>query len=310
MVQAGQAIFSRIVIRQVVRGTGKTLISAGVLILLFVVYQLWGTGLAHARDQKGLRNRFAAELASPSTTAPSASTPSTTPTVAAPAQDVCPECAAVIDIPKIGLNEIVVEGVGVEDLKKGVGHYPDTRMPGEKGNAALAGHRTTYGHPFNRIDELEAGDAIMLTTRAGTFRYEVMEKKIVAPEEVSVLDDTPDNRLTLTTCHPKYSAAQRLIVIGKLTTAPIQVAVPSEPAPPRARQLISDEAPAGLSGGRAPNRPAIAWGIIAASVWLGAWAIGRWSGRRWASYILATPVFLVVLFMFFENFARLLPANV
>jgi len=297
------------VIRRVVRGTGKTLISAGVLILLFVVYQLWGTGLAHDRDQKDLRNRFANELALPAPI-PAASSPDTTTPTAAPAANVCAECAAVIDIPKIGLNEVVVEGVGVEDLKKGVGHYPDTRMPGEKGNAALAGHRTTYGHPFNRIDELGAGDEIMVTTRAGTFKYQWMEQRIVSPETISVLDDTPDDRLTLTTCNPKYSAAERLIVVAKLLSAPTPVAAPTAPAAPRTSTLASDEKPAGLSGAALSTRPAIAWAIIAACVWLGAWAIGRWSGRRWASYIFATPVFLVVLFMFFENFARLLPANV
>lgn len=297
-------------IRRVVRGTGKTLISAGVLILLFVVYQLWGTGLAHARDQKDLRKRFAAELASPATI-PAASSPATTaPPVAAPPELTCAECVAAIDIPKIGLNEIVVDGVGVEDLKKGVGHYPDTKMPGESGNAALAGHRTTYGHPFNRIDELGAGDEINITTRSGTFHYVWMEQKIVTPETVSVLDDTPDDRLTLTTCNPKYSAAERLIVVAKLMSAPVPTAAPSTPAAPRTSQLASDEKPAGLSGAALSTRPAVAWGIIAACVWLGAWAIGRWSGRRWASYFFATPVFLVVLFMFFQNFARLLPANV
>ena len=304
-------------IRRFVRGTGKTLISAGVLLLLFVVYQLWGTGLTHDREQKSLRSEFANQLAAPTTT-PAPGQASTAAPTTVPAPLVEGDAAAVIDIPKIGLDEVVVEGVGVEDLKKGVGHYPDTRMPGEKGNAALAGHRTTYGAPFNRIDELVTGDPITVTTRSGTFRYEVMEKRIVTPNEVSVLDDTTDSRLTLTTCNPKYSAEQRLIVIGKLTGLPVEVAASAptassptaESPPPRTRQLISDEEPAGLSGGGAANRPAIAWGIIAGSVWLAAWALGHWSGRRWTAYILSAPVFLVVLYMFFENFARLLPANV
>lgn len=301
-------------IRRIVRGTGKSLISAGVLILLFVGYQLWGTGLAQARDQKGLRNRFAAELAAP-TTVPAdpagSSAPSTEPPAVPAAADVCAECAGIIEIPRIGLNNVVVEGVGVEDLKKGVGHYPGTKMPGEKGNAAFAGHRTTYGAPFNRLDELGPGDQIIITTRQGTFRYEWMEKKIVSPDTVSVLDDTPDDRLTLTTCNPKYSAAQRLIVVAKLMGPSVAAVAPSPPAPPAGgQQLVSETQPAGLSGAPATIRPAIAWGIIAASVWLAAWAIGRWSGRRWGTYIMVAPVFLVVLFMFFENFARLLPANV
>jgi sortase A len=300
------------VIRRVIRGTGKTLIAAGVLILLFVAYQLWGTGIAHNRDQKRLRSKFAAELATPPTVPAAATSPSTTPQPLAPSENVCAECAAVISIPKIGLDEVVVEGVGVEELKQGVGHYPDTKMPGEKGNAALAGHRTTYGHPFNRIDELGPGDDIMVTTRAGTFRYEFMEQKVVSPDTVSVLDDTPDDRLTLTTCNPKYSAAQRLIVVAKLMSPPITppAAAPTTPAPPRSQELAAGDVPAGLSGAGATTRPAIAWGIIAACVWLAAWAVGRWSGRRWTAYLVGTPIFLVVLFMFFQNFASLLPANV
>ena len=303
-------------IRRVVRGTGKTLISVGVLILLFVVYQLWGTGLTHDREQRELRSQFAQQLATPPPTEPpvDGATASTTPTTA-PASLVEGEAAAVIVIPKIGLDEVVVEGVGVEDLKKGVGHYPDTRMPGETGNAALAGHRTTYGAPFNKVDDLVAGDEISVTTRAGTFRYSVTEKKVVTPDEVSVLDDTPDNRLTLTTCHPKYSAEQRLIVVASLQGPAVDA--PAQPAsttattsPPRTRELAAGEERAGLSGAGAANRPAIAWGIIAASIWLAAWAVGRWTGRRWTSYLVGAPIFLVALFVFFENVARLLPANV
>ena len=305
--------------RRVIRGIGKTLISAGVLILLFVVYQLWGTGLHHDREQRSLRAQFARQLAAPAAAADPApattSAPTTAATTTAPAPLIEGRAAAVITIPKIGVDEVVVEGVGVEDLKKGVGHYPDTKMPGEKGNAALAGHRTTYGAPFNRLDDLVAGDAINVTTRAGTFRYDVMEKKVVTPETVSVLDDTDDNRLTLTTCHPKYSAEQRLIVVGRLIGTPIDepttpVDATATTSPPRTRELAAGVDRPGLSGAGAENRPAIAWGILAASVWLAAWAVGHWTGRRWTAYLIGAPIFFVVLFMFFENVARLLPANV
>lgn len=301
-------------IRRIVRGIGKSLISVGVLILLFVVYQLWGTGLAHDRAQKDLRNQFTRQLATtttePAVTVPNA--PTTTSTL--PALLEQGDAVAVIDIPKIGLDEVIVEGVGVEELKKGVGHYPDTKMPGQVGNAALAGHRTTYGHPFNRIDELSNGDEISITTKAGTFRYAVMEKKVVTPESVEVLDNTPDNRLTMTTCHPKYSAESRLIVVAQLMGPPIKgpdvpVTTPTTP-PSRASELAAGLDRPGLSGGSAANRPAIAWAIIAASIWVAAWAVGRWSGRRWTAYLVGTPIFLVALFLFFENVARLLPANV
>jgi sortase A len=305
------------VIRRIVRGIGKTLISVGVLILLFVVYQLWGTGLTHDREQKALRSQFARQLAAPAAAEPA---PSTTPGTGVTSTTVAVklsegDAAAVIEIPKIGLDEVIVEGVGVEELKKGVGHYPDTKMPGEKGNAALAGHRTTYGHPFNKLDDLVAGDEISVTTRAGTFRYLVAEKKVVTPETVEVLDNTRDNRLTLTTCHPKYRAESRLLVVALLQGPPVnEPVVPAgttpTTSPPRSRELAAGLDRPGLSGAGAANRPAIAWGIIAGCIWLGAWAVGRWTGRRWTAYIVGAPIFLVALFVFFENFARLLPANV
>ncbi len=301
---------------------GKTLISVGVLILLFVVYQLWGTGLAHDRGQKSLRAEFARQLAAkpaaaadnPVVTTPGAAAPPTT--VMAPLVHGGP--VGTIKIPKIGLDEMVVEGVGVEELKNAVGHYPDTKVPGQKGNAALAGHRTTYGAPFNRLDDLVVGDEITFTTVDGTSRYLVSEKSIVTPETVEVLDPTPDNRLTLTTCHPKYSAEQRLIIVALLQGAPInEPVVPAGPAPPtttappsRSSELAAGIDRPGLSGAGAANRPAIAWGIIAASIWLAAWAVGAWSGRRWTAYIVGAPIFFIALFVFFENVARLLPANV
>ena len=119
-----------------------------------------------------------------------------------------------IRIPDIGVDKIVVEGVQVSDLKRGPGHYPDTPLPGQPGNAAIAGHRTTYGAPFNRLDELEPGDEILVTTAQGAFRYEVQRQLIVSPDQVEVLDDFGDDRLTLTACHPKYSARQRIVVVA------------------------------------------------------------------------------------------------
>ena len=89
-------------------------------------------------------------------------------------------------------------------------------MPGQPGNSAIAGHRTTYGAPFFRLDELELGDPILVSTAQGRFRYEVSEKTVVTPSHVEVLDPTPDNRLTLTTCEPRFSNAKRLIVVAKL----------------------------------------------------------------------------------------------
>src|SRR3546814_9958345 len=101
-------------------------------------------------------------------------------------------------------------------------------LPGPEGNAAIAGHRTTYGAPFNRIDELVPGDEIIVQTIQGEFRYTMTEQLIVSPSQVDVLDDKGDNRLTLAACHPKYSARERIIVVAQLDPA-----VEALPRPPR-----------------------------------------------------------------------------
>lgn len=294
---------------------GRVCITAGVLILLFVVYQLWGTGIREAQAQNRLDKQFVERLhgaQSTTTTSTTTSTTqpggSTTTTVAtAPPIDPVPEGEAVarIVIPKIGVDKKVVEGVALPDLKKGPGHYPDSPLPGQRGNAAIAGHRTTYGAPFNRIDELVAGDEITVETVQGSFRYLVTEQLIISPTQVDVLDDKGDNRLTLTSCNPKYSARQRIVVVAKLA--------PDEVAHPRPTQAggATPTAPARLDdidGEGAPALPAILLGGLCALIWLLAWALGRrW--RTWPAYALGLPFFLVALFYFFEEFSRLLPSN-
>ena len=277
-------------VRRVVAGIGRALITLGVLILLFVAYQLWGTGISEARNQHRLRNEFKTVQQAPPN-----------PQVALPPP---PEgdAVAIIRIPKINVDKAVVQGVGTEDLKKGPGHYPSTPMPGEKGNAAIAGHRTTYGHPFYDLDALKPGDDIYISTRAGAFHYQVDHSMNVDPHDVAVLDQTPDNRLTLTTCTPRFSAAQRLVVVSRLLG-------PAVEAPPPSPIQVRVLAKAGLSGAQSAKGPAIQWGILAAVVFFGTWYVARrW--RRWPSYLIGAPVFLFVLYFFFENVARLLPANI
>ncbi len=118
-----------------------------------------------------------------------------------------------IRIPAIDVDVVVVEGITPSALRAGAGHYPQTALPCEQGNMAIAGHRTTYGKPFGNLDRLKPGDTIELTTPVGGCVYRVTRPPFeVAPTDVSVLDPTPDRSLTLTTCHPKGSAARRLIV--------------------------------------------------------------------------------------------------
>ena len=128
------------------------------------------------------------------------------------------QALGLIEIPDISVDLVFVAGVGKQELKLGPGHYPGTPLPGQFGNAAIAGHRTTYGAPFSDLDLLEAGDEIVVTYPSATYVYLVTSTSIVTPDDVSVIatKDSSKGSLTLTTCHPKGSAAQRLIISAEL----------------------------------------------------------------------------------------------
>jgi len=276
-----------------VGGTGRVLIVVGLLLLGFVAYQLWGTSIEHARAQSDLERKFDEQLATtvaPTTVAPTTVAPTTVaaattlvPATTVPATTTPPAApprpafsdgdpVARLEIPKMSLDEIVVSGVGTDDLKKGAGHYSQTPLPGEHGNAAIAGHRTTYGAPFFDIDNLKPGDDVIATTYAGRFVYKVTGTVVVPPSEISVLDDTPDNRITLTSCDPKYSATNRIIVTAAYdaadsapivettpaTTAPVTTAPPdtSPDGPVVSTAVVTTTAPADTTATTASAAPA------------------------------------------------------
>jgi sortase A len=241
---------------------GGVFVLLGLLVLAFVAYQLWGTDIQEARAQRDLRHRFDEMLSStvpPASTVPASTAVDTTavpvvrpstgtvrrpvvqamepsPTVPTPDEPSShPEIkdgdpVARLEIPAIGLDKIVVSGVFSDDLKHGPGHYPATPLPGEVGNAGIAGHRTTYGSPFGDLDKLQPDDEIIITTTAGRFRYVVVGTKIVQPSDASVLAPSTDVRLTLTTCDPRYSTAHRLIVTAVLDTRSPNEPVATAPA--------------------------------------------------------------------------------
>jgi len=121
-----------------------------------------------------------------------------------------------VEIPAIGVRDYVVEGTDLENLRKGPGHYPDTPLPGDRGTVAIAGHRTTYGAPFRKIDKLDRGQEVAVDMPYGRYVYRVERTKIVEPTDLSVLDRVPYDRLVLSACHPLYSAAQRVVVFSRL----------------------------------------------------------------------------------------------
>lgn len=124
---------------------------------------------------------------------------------------------AVLEIPSLDFHAYVLEGAARSVLARGPGHLPGTPLPGEGGNSAIAGHRTMHGHPFNHLDLIQPGDRILTGTAACTAVYQVIEVRIVHPDDTEVIAQTGVDRLTLITCHPKGSATRRLIVVAEPT---------------------------------------------------------------------------------------------
>ena len=133
-----------------------------------------------------------------------------------------------IRIPAIGVDVVVVEGTSASALRAGAGHYPDTPLPCDVGNVGIAGHRTTYGKPFNQVDRLKPGDKIFLDTPVGSCAYQVAKDPfIVYPTDFSVVAPPPDPSarwLTLTSCHPKGSAARRIVIRATFVQGPVSPA--------------------------------------------------------------------------------------
>ncbi|QBI19989.1 class E sortase [Egibacter rhizosphaerae] len=236
------------------RGIGWTLTIAGAVILLYVVYALWFTGLETDRAQTDLLEQWEAGVGAldpegSSGTGDSGGDDATTdgdsaeeagdrdpPTVAEAGGEVeAPDVAggasavAVIAFERPGSDEppvldepvAVLGDVTVADLRNGPGHYPSTADPGDDSNFAVAGHRVTYSAPFRRLDELREGDRIHVWDLDGErHEYEFSESRIVLPTETWVLDDDPvglgAGTITLTTCHPVYSDRERLVTFGEL----------------------------------------------------------------------------------------------
>jgi sortase A len=198
-------------VRTIIRSVGELCITAGLLLLLFVAYELWGTGRYTEHQQNILSKELGKDWDGGQVTTERVR---------------LGHGMALIRIPRLGkaYHFVVIEGVSVADLRKGPGHYPGTALPGQIGNFVVSGHRTTYQAPFNRVDQLRDGDRILIDTRAEQFVYRVSGHQIVMPTEIDVAAPVPfhpkqrptKRLITLTTCHPKYSAARRLIVFGEL----------------------------------------------------------------------------------------------
>lgn len=210
-------------VRAATRGLGELLITAGLVLLLFVAYQLVWTNLEAHRAQDRVADQIREGWDRPvRSTGGGADEPRTR----GPRKADFGRGFAFVRIPRLGIDYSVpvVEGVSLDVLARGVGHYPDTAMPGKVGNFAVAGHRATNGEPFANLDRLRAGDLVIVETRRSWFSYVVDESSIVRPTDTWVIDPVPgkpdavprERLITLTTCNPRWASYERLIISGHL----------------------------------------------------------------------------------------------
>ena len=206
-------------LRTWVRGVGEVLITVGVVLLLFVGYELWWTNVVADRAVAAERAELLDRFGQPPHPSPDSASSKVVPG----------DAFALMYIPAIERSWVrpVVEGVTLEDLSRGVGHYPQTAMPGQVGNFAVAGHRATNGQPFAYLDRVTTGDQVIVQTQTRWYVYRVTDVSLVAPTDVDGIAPvpgdptaTPDRRIiTLTTCNPRWASYERLILHGRLVSS-------------------------------------------------------------------------------------------
>jgi sortase A len=267
---------------------GRVLTALGIVLVLFLLFEFWASDVSEIRSQRDLLAAFSHAL--------------TTGTALQPdALPVAGQPVALLRIPAIGLEQVVVEGTTPELLKQGPGHFRNTPLPGQAGNSVIAGRRTTYGAPFQDLSRLVIGDEIDVTTAEGTFHYTVAATGTVQPGQLDVLSSSSDNRLTLLTSDPAFLANGRLGVIASLEGDAMAAPVLVHPV-----SLTGNET--GLAGDVGGMPAVIVCGeILAVALGLAWFLYRRWNRR--VTYLLTTPVILVLLFVLFENLDRLLPGT-
>jgi sortase A len=279
----------------------------GLILVAFAAWQIWGTSIEQGQAQHSLAQQFQAQVRSAQP--PAGVKPSGPSLISAGTRLPEPREGSVVgrlQIPAIGVDQYVVEGTNEGDLSRGPGHYVGTSLPGQGGNVAIAGHRTTYGAPFNNLNELGAGDPIYLTTDAGErFTYVVTGKPaVVSPKDVSVLNTVADNRLTLTTCNPRFSSTSRLVAVGLLSQPQAAAAATTPVVVPHRVRVVAEDI--GWHTAYLPIVVLLALLLVALGVAKN-WArmvfgrIGRW--------LVLVPMWGAGLYFLFDSLTKLLPAN-
>ncbi len=269
------------------RLAGLALLGVGVLIVLFLIYLFAFTPLTASRNQQKLTQSLIGHQLTVFKLVDGS----------IPAEG---SAVAVLEIPALGLHQMVVEGTSAADLMNGPGLMPGSALPGSPGNSVIAARRVTFGAPFGSLASLRPGDRIKTIDGAGTFTYRVTKVRTVGAGQRDVVVPTADNRITLVTSNSSLITSGRLVVQGELVGSP--VAVPDNVVAVPSYDL-------GLSGDPVAGGLAVLWSVLTIIVLLGAaLAVWRWK-RPWLVYLFATPVLMLCGLFACESVARALPAT-
>ncbi len=275
---------------------GEVLLAAGLIILLFVTFEIFGTAYLAGNYQRSLTNSLAPTIHT--STRPVVN--HAPPRVAPPSHAPIPTNGtpiAILSIPALDLTTVVVQGTNTLSLERGPGHYRHTPMPGEAGNVAIAGHRTTWGRPFYNLDQVPIGSLMTLSSPQGVFTYRLKRLFVVNPKHVKVLRPTLRPSLTLTTCNPRFSASTRLVaravLVGSSLTPAPQVSWPRSAAP------------------SAPPNVMFAWilGVLSTIIVSATLVLMHLIRRTWLVLVIGVPASMIVVIGFFAAVTPFLPAN-
>lgn len=272
--------------RRIARIAGLLLVGLSIVLALFIAFEFLFSGVVEQRHQRALLPELQQRMAL--TTFDSRTEP-------VPSGPI-----GLIQIPSLGVSQVVVQGSSTADLQQGPGHLPGTVLPGEFGNAVIIGHRRLYGGPFSGLSSLHVGDSIVAITGQGKFIYHVQKVFLIKPGESDVVSPSLDSRLSLVTSGGSLNSGDRLAVVAKLDGKPLglphrpPVAVPSD-------QL-------GITGNISGLLMAILWGqLLAVAVVLGWKALRTWPGS--ISYLVVAPPVLMLLWLVFASLDRFLPGT-
>jgi sortase A len=266
-------------------GLGITATTLGLCLLLFFAYVYNFSGFQETRQQRALLNEYTTsqreQLLSGKALAEG-------------------KPAGILQIPNLGLKQVVVHGSTASDLLLGPGLMPGTAQPGSLGNAVIAGHRRIAGAPFADLYRLRPGDHVIVTTVHGRFVYQVERVGQARPGAPDPISPNRHPELTLVTSSPSL-AGGRLYVVAKLLSTPVSVAIPRSPPSVAER---------GLQGDSSADLPAILLGLLLVIVLIGTFlAYRRWLDNRWAIYLLTTPVAVAAALLWYAQLIRLLPGT-